>query len=291
MRNYPYPNPQTKLCFSVSSPNSKNKAMLMHNAGFDELDLNFQYLVIDTTNLELATDAMRAFNYCGFSIGFPNKQEIVRFLDEVDDDVKKIGACNTVFNRDGKLFGYNSDWVGALNCINSRTSLEGKKAVVLGAGGTSRAIVYGLKKYGARVVILNRDLDRAGQLAKEFSCDFGSINDEKYFKDYDVLINATPVGSRGVEACNCNLCRFLGLSNDRSEFTPIFSDFSEDKLALDVVFQRNETEFTIAARKHNHNVIHGHEMLVEQGAFQFKLFTGIDAPKDVMYSKLKQYLD
>jgi shikimate 5-dehydrogenase len=146
-------------------------------------------------------------------------------------------------------------------------------------------------------------LDRAEKLAKEFGCKFGSINDGKYYKYYDVLINATQVGSRGREECNCNLCRFLGLNSitqdiagdesggDGGEFTSIFTEFSEDKLALDVVFQKNETEFTIAANKHNFNVIHGHEMLVEQGAFQFKLFTGIEAPKDVMYSKLKQFLD
>ncbi len=293
MRNYPYPNPQTKICMSVSSPNNKNKSMYIHNAGFDSLALNFLFLAADTTNLKTMVANMRSLGYCGFSIGAPNKQNIIPLLDEVDEDVAKIGACNTVHNVEGKLKGYNSDWLGALNCLTSRGDLKGKSAVIMGAGGTSRAIVYGLKKFGAEVTILNRDLKKAESLAQEFNCKSGSINEATKFKDYDILINATPVGSRGKEECNCSLCSFLGLSNgsDKIYDITIFSDFSETKLALDVVFQRNETEFTLAAQKHKFNVIHGHEMLVEQAAFQFKLFTGQEAPKDVMYSVLKQYLD
>ena len=271
--------------------------MFIHNAGFEALDLDFQYLAVDTTNLKAAIAAMRAFNFAGYSIGAPNKQAIIPLLDECDDDVIKIGACNTVHNNNGKLKGYNSDWIGALNCINSRIALAGKKAVVLGAGGTSRAIIYGLKRNGAKVTILNRNLEKAQALANNFDCAAGSINDATKFMDYDIIINATPVGSRGLEECDCSLCRFLGLglkftaTGNNFILAPIFQSFSESKLALDVVFQRNNTEFTLAAQKHNCNVIHGHEMLVEQAAFQFKLFTGSDSPKDTMYTVLKQFLD
>jgi len=291
MRNYPYPNPETTICASLSSPSSGNKAIYMHNAGYEFLGLNNMFLSLDTKDMGMACRFLKTINWKGYSIGMPNKQAIIKYLDETDSSVKKIGACNTVFNDNGKLIGYNSDYIGAINCLKQRLDIHGKKVLVLGAGGTTRAIIFGLKQYDCNITILNRNTKKADVLASEFGVRSGSINDESKYKNHDIIINATPVGSRGREDCDCLLCKFLGLSSTFTTKSFSFDIFKENKIALDVVFQRNETEFTQKAKFHKYNVIHGYEMLVEQGAFQFKLFTGVDAPKDIMYTALQKYLD
>ena len=291
MRNFPFPNPETKICASIGFPNKKTKSPFMHNAGFESLNLNFLYLGLEVQSIEDTLIAMKSLGFRGFSVSMPFKQEIIPLLDEVDASVEAIGACNTVVNEDGNLIGYNSDWTGGLNSLTARMDLEGKKVLVLGAGGVSRAFVYGLIENKAKVTVLNRTVSKAKKLAKEFKIDYGDINDASKYRDYDVLINATSVGTKSTEDCDCRLCQFLGLSkNSRADMNKnIF--FDEEKLALDVVFQRNETEFTKAAEEKKFNVIYGHEMLVEQGAYQFKLFTDHEAPKDVMYGELKKYLE
>ncbi|PJB22524.1 shikimate dehydrogenase [Candidatus Dojkabacteria bacterium CG_4_9_14_3_um_filter_150_Dojkabacteria_WS6_41_13] len=292
MRNYQFPNQETKLCVTIGHPVNKQKSLFMHNAGYEALGINYLYLVRDIAPERLAEGlrALKEFGVAGISVSMPHKVEILKHLDVQTDAVKAIGACNTVHSVEGKLVGYNSDWIGAIDCLKKKITLRGKKTLVLGAGGAARAIVYGLKEEGARVTVLNRDLEKAKKLGQHFSVEWGSINDSTKYYDYDVIVNATSVGTRKSEECDCYLCRFLGLSVSSGEATGE-TLFLEDKIALDVVFQRNTTEFTEAATKRGHNVVYGHEMLVAQGAFQFKLFTGYEAPVEAMYAELKRNLE
>lgn len=290
MRNNKFPNPQTKLCFSIGFPTDKQKTLFMHNAGFEKLNLNFLYLVQEFSpeRLKEGIRSLSNLNVAGVSVSMPHKQEIIKYLDVLQDDVKKIGACNTVHIEEDKLVGYNSDYRGAIICLQRKLdTLKGKLAVIIGAGGTARALTYGLLEQGANVRIVNRTIEKAEALAKEFNVDFRDLDAENAFNGYDIIINATSVGSKVEESCNCRLCRFLGFAQSSADDMI----FSEDKIALDVVFQRNTTEFIEAAKKQGHNVIYGHEMLVEQGAFQFELFTGAKAPVDIMYAELKKTLE
>jgi shikimate dehydrogenase len=290
MRNYKFPNPETKLCMTIGHPVAKQKTVFMHNAGYESLGINFLYLVQDILpeSLQKGVDALKSLGVAGFSVTMPHKVEIVKFLDVQTDAVQKIGACNTVHFENGKLVGYNSDWIGAITCLKKKLSLAGKNVVVLGAGGAARAVIYGLLQEKANVTVLNRTESKAQELGTLFGVSWGSIDDTTRYENHDVLINATSVGTKRQEECDCYLCRFLGLNTSRSgEKTP----FLENKVALDVVFQRNNTEFTRAAVAHGYNVAYGHEMLVAQGSFQFKLFTGFDAPEDVMYAELKKCLE
>lgn len=291
MRHYKFPNPETKLCFSIGHPVDKQKTLYMHNAGFEDLGLNYLYLAQDVAvdNLKEGIGALKNLNIGGISVTAPHKVEVVKYLDDLNEAVKQIGACNTILPTGGKLVGYNSDYIGAITCLRKKTNLNGKQVLVLGAGGVSRAIVYGLIAQGALVRVVNRDVEKARVLAEKFGAEYGDINDAGVYQNYDVIVNATSVGSRKKEECTCNLCSYLGLNeNDGGTKNEIFL---EDKIALDVVFQRNTTEYTKAAERMGHNVVYGHEMLVEQGAFQFKLFTGIEAPKEVMYRELKRNLE
>lgn len=294
MRNYRFPNPETKLCVTIGHPVDKQKSLFMHNAGYETVGLNYLYMVRDILpeRLKEGLTALRELGVSGISVTMPHKVTVLGLLDEQTAPVKAIGACNTIHPVNGKLVGYNSDWVGAISCLEKKINLKEKKVIVLGAGGAARAIVYGLVQEGAKVIVLNRDIHKAEKLRELFQVESGDINDTKWYVEYDVIINATSVGTRQVEDCDCYLCRFLGISMSKSKFEGSSATlFLENKIALDVVFQRNTTEFTRAAITRGHNVIYGHEMLVAQGAFQFKLFTGVVAPVDAMYSELKKCLE
>ena len=163
MRHYKFPNPETKLCFSIGHPISKQKTLFMHNAGFEYLGLNFLYLTcdIEPDRLRQGLLALKRLNAAGISVTAPYKVNVLNYLDNFDHSVEKIGACNTILPDNGKLIGYNSDYIGAIECLKKKTEIKGKHVLVLGAGGVSRAIIYGLLEEKAKILVVNRTLKKA----------------------------------------------------------------------------------------------------------------------------------
>lgn len=265
------PDAQTTLCASIAKPNRQTKTPVMHNAGFEHLGLNYVYLAFEVDDLAGALAGMRALDIRGFSVSKPLKISIIPYLDEIDETARAIGAVNTVLNENGKLKGLNSDWIGAIRALEEQVSLQGKRVVVLGAGGVARAIVYGLKQRGAEISILNRTPEAARKLASDFGC--STPADPANFlqlPEYDVLINATSVG-------------FVPNVNE----APVSrSVLRQGAAVLDVVFNPMETLFLQLAKEAQCRVVYGTRMLVLQGAFQFKLFTGHEAPVEVMETAL-----
>ncbi|GAI14740.1 unnamed protein product, partial [marine sediment metagenome] len=136
----------------------------------------------------------------GYSVTIPHKEGVLAVLDEVDELAQKIGAVNTVLEREGRLFGYNTDSSAAIFSLEPAlgespegTALSGKRVVVLGAGGAARAVVFALSQKGAKVTILNRTVERAKRLAQEVGAKWGPLSDISKMK-MDVLVNATSVG-------------------------------------------------------------------------------------------------
>ena len=115
-------------------------------------------------------------------------------LDEIDETARRIGAVNTVVRRDGRLHGSNTDWLGAVRALERETTLDGKRAVVLGAGGTARAVVYGLLERGAKVHVLNRTAERARELCDALGAQGAGPLDELQHTPHDVLVNTTSIG-------------------------------------------------------------------------------------------------
>src|SRR5262249_2936749 len=128
------------------------------------------------------------------SVTMPYKQEIMKYLDEIDETAEKIGAVNTVVNDEGRLIGYNTDCIGAIRALENKTNLKGKRVAVLGAGGAARAIIYGLMESQAIVKIYNRSADKALELAKEFCCEYAPIDKIAEVADMDIIVNSTSVG-------------------------------------------------------------------------------------------------
>jgi shikimate dehydrogenase len=266
----------TFLCATLGMPNRNSRSPVMHNAGFAHLGIPYVYLAFEPRREGLAAvfAGMRALDIRGFSVTKPYKQEVMSLLDELDVTARTIGAVNTVFNDAGRLVGYNSDWVGAADAIEEVAFLKGKRVVLLGAGGAARAVAYACRERGASVRVYNRTISTAAALAKDFGLDgAGSLKDAETVKDWDVLINTTSVGMA-----------------EAGDASPIDGSFFERRsgagVVLDAVIVPKDTPLLRDAASYGHKIVYGARMTVLQGCFQFKLFTGHDAPVEVMMEAL-----
>lgn len=264
------------ICAVITANADYSLSPAMHNSAYEATGLadRFVYVARSTSADELngvIQEVRSNENYKGLSIGVPHKQTIMPLLDVIDDAAKKIGAVNTVvINRDnGKptLSGFNTDWIGIREPLRQRVDLKGKRVAIVGAGGAARAAVYAVLQEGADVKIYNRTLKHAQFLGVEFGCQAGSLDELSEIVDANVIIHATK----------------LGMSKD--DPLPIPAEFIQPNHVLfDVVYDRRnpETDLAKAAKQKGATVIEGREMLLWQGVEQFRLFTGHNAPVEVM---------
>lgn len=254
----------TKLCAIIGNPIGHSLSPLVHNAAFEHLGLDYVFVAFRVERLQEAVKGIAALGLQGVSVTIPHKVEVIDYLDEVEPVARRIGAVNTIVNRDGKLIGYNTDWSGAMRALKEKIELEGKTAVVLGAGGAARAIAYGLSEMGADPVILNRTVSRAEALASGLKCRFGGIElIEKL--SFDLVINATSVG--------------MAPHADR---TPLKKEALKHALVFDTVYNPLRTRLIREAEENGCVTISGLEMFVNQAAMQFELWTGLKPPLELM---------
>jgi len=196
---------KTKVCGVIGDPVEHTMSPVMHNAAFKKLGMDYRYLPFRVSKEELGRTIadMRALNIRGLNVTIPHKVAVIPFLDKLDPLAEEIDAVNTIVNDDGVLTGYNTDATGFLQALlDNGVEPEGKRVVILGAGGASRAISFILAEKGARLVILNRRLNRAKELARSISRSSKDIaalkldeaNLAKAMEGAEVLVNATSVG-------------------------------------------------------------------------------------------------
>ena len=165
-------NGQTKLVGLIGYPVEHSLSPVMHNSAFAALNLNWCYvpLPVPPERLGEAVAGLRALGFAGANVTVPHKEAVMACLDRIAPGARAIGAVNTIAIREGELIGYNTDWQGFLTALNEGGfDPEGKRVVVLGAGGAARAVVYALAQAGAQVTILNRTPLRAQALVRGFS--------------------------------------------------------------------------------------------------------------------------
>ena len=187
-------NPKTKIIGVIADFAENSMSRHMHNACFRKLGLDFVYLPFKTRPEELGQfmENFRKFRFHGASVTLPHKEAVIRYIDRLEDTAKEIGAVNTLVANNGKITGYNTDHTGAISALKEKTEIKGIKALVIGAGGGARAIVYGLKKEGAIAIVTNRSLERAHKLASKFNVNFGKFEEiKKLVEGSDIIINAT----------------------------------------------------------------------------------------------------
>ena len=188
---------KTKICLIIGDPVEHSLSPAMHNAGFEALGIENQFVFLGAKvrveDVGAAVQSMRKMGIHGLTCTIPHKVEVMKYLDEIDETARKIGAVNTVLNKNGKLIGFNTDWLGVVIPLEKITTLLDKKVLVLGAGGAARAVVFGLLKRGSKVSIFNRTKQKAIDLAKEFNCQEIDLNVESEISNFDIIINTTSV--------------------------------------------------------------------------------------------------
>lgn len=275
----------TNIVGLIGHPVEHSFSPPMHNAAFDNLEMDYAYVAfdVDPQDLKTAIEGAKSLNIKGFNVTIPHKIEVMQHLDEIDEIAGLIGAVNTIDFED--LKGYNTDGIGAVRVIEEVTSIKNKNVVVAGAGGASRAISFYLAKYGAEsITILNRNVEKAQSLANDISASAliddvgaGSISEiSSCLGNSDILVDTTPIGM-----------------HPHIDDVPIAKaeDMHEDLVVFDAVYNPNETVLIKEAIKAGSKPVYGIKMLLYQGAESFKIWTGRDAPVDVMEKALKDTLN
>lgn len=270
------PNATTILCGIIGNPIEHSLSPAMHNAAYEQLGLNFVYLAFCVSDVEGAMRGMRALNIRGLSVTVPHKVAVLPYLDEIDPVARQIGAVNTVVNENGHLKGYNTDWAGFVRSLEAHTPIRDKRVVILGAGGAARAIAFGIKHEGGLLTILNRteELVMAEKLATEIGCPYGDLKQLDLIQQAEIVVNATSVGMSPLQ--------------DRTVIDP--AHLRPEQVVYDIVYNPLETKFLREAKALGCRVIPGYEMLLLQGVTQFELWTGKQAPVDLMRTILKDRL-
>lgn len=266
----------TSVCCVIGDPVAHSLSPLIHNVGFRALNLNFVYVAFRVRDIKLAVYGIRGLGIRGVSVTIPHKVSAMMYLDKVDDIARQIGAINTIVNDGGVLKGYNTDCAAALRALEEKTPAGGKRAVILGAGGTAMSIAAGLKKSGARVLILARAADRAQVMARLVGADdSGGFDRLSAIAEAEILVNATPVGMtpRADESLVPVGLLHAGLT------------------VFDVVYNPMETRLIAEAKKVGCAIIYGYRMFLHQAAAQFELFTGHEAPLADMEKALIEALE
>jgi len=257
---------RTALCGIVLHPAGHTRSPAMHNAAFAALGIDAVYAAFDVPPAALgdAIAGARALGIRQLAVSIPHKQAVMQLVDEVDPTARRIGAVNTLTLRDGRLVGSNTDWTGAVRALERETALDGRLVAVLGAGGAARAVVHGLLGAGAKVVVLNRTPERAAALASELGADRGGALSDLAATPADLVVNTTSVG--------------LG-----SQESPVPAEaLRPGMVVMDAVYEPERTRLLRDAEARGARTIPGKWMLVYQAAEQLRLWTGREAPVEVM---------
>ncbi|MCW5208495.1 shikimate dehydrogenase, partial [Desulfobulbus sp. US2] len=189
---------KTELYGIIGNPVRHSLSPAMHNAGFATMGMNWVYVPMEVSDIEQGIAGLRALGFRGVSVTVPHKEAVIPFLDEIDPVAEKIGAVNTlVFQKEKNgqviLRGLNTDWLGANTALAERVNLQQSRVLVIGAGGSAKAVGFGLVQAGAEVIISNRTAETGKALADWLGCPFMPL-EEVADVSADVLINTTSVG-------------------------------------------------------------------------------------------------
>lgn len=266
-------NGKTEIYGILGNPVEHSLSPIMHNAAFAHNQINAVYLPFCTDDVEGAIRGFRALGIRGLSVTIPHKQTVRRYVDEVDAVAAKIGAINTVFWYNNHVQGVNTDWIGANRAMADKMELEGKTILLLGAGGSARALGFGFQEAGATVILASRTPVTGKALAETLGCEWHNLQEISNLQA-DALVNATSVGMGE------NVDVSLVPANKVGDFPVV----------MDIVYAPLETRLLREAKAAGCQTINGLAMLLYQGVAQFELWTGQAAPIHVMNHELRTAL-
>lgn len=279
--------PGTRFCMVIGDPVAHSLSPAIHNAAYAELGLDYVYVACRVEDVQGAVAGMRALeNFRGMSVTIPHKVEVMKYMDDIADVDRSIGAINTVVHDPGRLVGLNTDGPGALKAlVDAGVDLDGRHVLMLGSGGAARAIAFTLARDNRLAELKLLDIDAA--MLKELAADLtagtpariGSelMNDQTLaaaMETADVIIHCTPIGMHPKE--------------NASLVPPQL--FRPGQVVFDIVYTPLETRLLSEAKAKGLQTISGVEMFVNQAVLQFERFTGAQAPTEVMHRVVMEHL-
>ena len=269
-------NRYTDIFGIIGNPVSHSRSPLLHNNALALSGFNGVYLPFEVDD---ACKFIRDFVHPttkkldwklrGLSVTIPHKLAVMPYLDHIDATAKAVGAVNTIVVEGDDLVGYNTDVVGAMKPLEEMIGLRGARVAVIGAGGSARAICYGLSQQGANVTIFARNLKKALPLAQEFNAKLMALSAFK--GETEIVINCTPIGMR---------------HHSEGQSPLNFESLQGVKLVYDLIYTPEETALLRNAKSANCQTLGGLAMLIGQAAEQFRLWTGANPPVDVFWQTL-----
>lgn len=270
-------NSDSEILGIIGYPVGHSRSPLMHNTVLSLHGLNAAYLPFEVQDAgEFITDFVRpqtkkfAWNFRGLSVTIPHKLAVIPYLDSVDTTAKAIGAVNTIVINGGKLNGFNTDIVGAMKPLEELVELRDARVAVLGAGGSARAICYGLRQRGANTTIFARDMTKAAPLVEEFEARSQLL--ESFTGDFDIVINCTPIGMR---------------HHSEGESPLKTEALKNTTLVYDLIYTPNTTALLCNAKEAGCQTLGGMSMLIGQATEQLRLWMGLDASFETMRKGLE----
>lgn len=275
-------------------PVAHSRSPAMHNAAFAALGMDgwrYQRLPVPPPLLEQTVRALGDAGFAGANVTIPHKQAALALADSADVAAREIGAANTLsFKADGSIVAQNTDAPGLIDAL--ALDIGGLSALVLGAGGSARAAVWALLRAGADVMVWNRTAQRAARMAAELGARAVSSPEPA-----ELLVNCTSVGLQrlpdsGEPGSPIGTSSHAGITDSAREAKALNElSLSADQVGrythvIDLVYSDSDTPLLAAARRHGCRTVDGVEMLVAQGALSFELWTGRQAPLEVMRAAL-----
>jgi len=247
----------------------------MHNAAFRSLSLPGLYLKFQMDRHELTafTELVGELGVRGFNVTIPYKGAIIELLDKVDPEAERIGAVNTVLNTGGELVGFNTDFYGVqMTFEKAAFDPKGRKVLVVGAGGAARSVLTHLSHCQAEISLYNRTKDKADELAKTFGGTTVVSKEEMLQKEFDAVVNCTPLGMKGYP----------------DELPVDISVLRPGQFVMDTIYNPARTKLVIAAEERGAKAVSGRDMLIYQAMKAFSVWTGIMPEYEVMLAGFQE---
>ncbi len=273
----------TRIAGIIGHPVAHSLSPVFQGAAFRASGLDVSYELWDTLPQVLPgrVVSLRDPKYLGANVTIPHKEAVIPLLDELGGQSARVGAVNTIVNRAGRLFGFNTDGPGFVAALRNEAGWDpaGKSLLLLGAGGAARGIAFALAETRPNLIgIWNRTPERAARLVMDLAATGARVAAAPAAdpSGYDAIVNCTSVGMHGGGADASTPC-------DLGQARP-------DALVVDVVYAPERTPFLAEAEGRGLKTLGGLPMLVYQGALAFELWTGVSAPVEVMFDAARDEL-
>ncbi len=276
-------NGHTKQLGIIGDPVDHSFSPVMHNFISGEIGNNYVYSAFHVTpdDLKAAIDGVRALGIRGLNVTAPHKTAVMEHIDEVSEQARLLGSVNTIVNRDGRLYGYNTDADGFyMSLEKAGITVTGSKILIIGAGGVVKPVLTRLIQGDPKsVTVVNRTMSKVYELAEKVKSQSGyEVKTSLDYLDFDIVINMT---SAGMEP------QLDRLPTDAIDELRDLSFINEKTAVVDMIYNPDETLFLKEAKKRGAKTMNGLGMLVYQGIIAYELFTDTTLPDD-MADKIKR---